>query len=175
MRLSVHWAATNPNPRHGTAKLSQHLTNQVDILQEATRLLAGVALRSLDVMDGAVTLPQYRVLAVIADLGAVRSARVAEALGVEPSTITRIIDRLASTGHVERAVDPANRSAVTLRLTSTGRAIVRRVVDWREAELRRMLLALEPGDRAALTRGLAHMISESGGLYGAVAARRLSL
>jgi DNA-binding MarR family transcriptional regulator len=155
--------------------VTQHLANQVEILQEATRLLAGVALRSLDVMDGTVTLPQFRVLAVLGDLGVVRSARVADALGLEPSTITRIIDRLASTGHVQRAADPANRSAVTLRLTSTGRAVVRRVADWREAELRRILLTLEPADRAALTRGLARMISESGEHYGAIAARRLPL
>lgn len=155
--------------------MSEQLANQVEILQEATRLLAGVALRSLGVLDGAVTLPQYRVLAVLADLGAVRSARVADALGLEPSTITRIIDRLASAGHVQRGADPANRSAVTLRLTSTGRAVVSRVAAWREAELRRIILTLEPGDRAALTRALTRMISEAGEHYGATAARKLPL
>ena len=40
-----------------------------EVLQAATRVLAGVALRSLDVLDGAVTLPQFRMLAVLADLG----------------------------------------------------------------------------------------------------------
>ena len=39
------------------------------MLQAATRVLAGVALRSLDVLDSAVTLPQFRLLAVLADLG----------------------------------------------------------------------------------------------------------
>jgi DNA-binding MarR family transcriptional regulator len=155
--------------------LTEQIANQVQILQEATRLLAGVALRSLDVLGGAVTLPQYRVLAVLADLGPVRSARVADALGLEPSTITRSIDRLASAGHVQRAADPVNRSAVTLRLTSTGRAVVSQVAAWREAELRRMLLPLEPGDRSAMTRALARMINEAGERYGAAAARKLPL
>jgi hypothetical protein len=42
-----------------------------DVLQAATRMLAGVALRSLDALDAAVTLPQFRPLAVLADLGPV--------------------------------------------------------------------------------------------------------
>jgi hypothetical protein len=37
-----------------------------EVLQAATRVLAGVALRSLDVLDSAVTLPQFRLLAVLA-------------------------------------------------------------------------------------------------------------
>ena len=43
-----------------------------EVLQAATRVLAGVALRSLDVLDSAVTLPQFRLLAVLADLGPAR-------------------------------------------------------------------------------------------------------
>ena len=38
----------------------------VETLQAATRVLAGVALRSLDVLGGEVSLPQFRVLAVLA-------------------------------------------------------------------------------------------------------------
>ena len=64
------------------------------MLQAATRVLAGVALRSLDVLDGAVTLPQFRMLAVLADLGRARSAQVARALGLDASTVTRLADRL---------------------------------------------------------------------------------
>src|ERR1039458_7694498 len=44
----------------------------VEVLQAATRVLAGVALRSVDVLDGAVTLPQFRMLAVLAGLGRAR-------------------------------------------------------------------------------------------------------
>ena len=58
----------------------------VEVLQAATRVLAGVALRSLDALDGAVSLPQFRVLAVLADLGCSRSAQVADALGLDAST-----------------------------------------------------------------------------------------
>ena len=62
----------------------------VEVLQAATRVLAGVALRSLDVLGGTVTLPQFRMLAVLADLGRARSVQVARALGLEASTVTRV-------------------------------------------------------------------------------------
>ena len=61
-----------------------------EVLQAAKRVLAGVALRSLNVLDGAVTLPQFRMLAVLGDLGQARSAQVARALGLDASTVTRL-------------------------------------------------------------------------------------
>ena len=53
-------------------------------LQGATRLLAGVALRSLDVLDGAVTRPQFRMLAGLASLGRARPVQAAQGLGWRP-------------------------------------------------------------------------------------------
>ncbi|MGI8451937.1 MAG: MarR family transcriptional regulator [Streptosporangiaceae bacterium] len=70
-------------------------------------MLAGVALRSLGVLNGTVTLPQFRMLAVLAGLGRPRSAEVARALGLDASTVTRLVDRLVATGHVTRAASRA--------------------------------------------------------------------
>jgi len=92
----------------------------VEVLQAATRVLAGVALRSLDVLDGIVSLRQFRVLAVLADLGCSRSVQVADALGLDASTVTRLADRLVAAGHVVRGSDPGNRTVVTLELTDAG-------------------------------------------------------
>ena len=83
------------------------------MLQAATRVLAGVALRSLDVLDGIVSLRQFRVLAVLADLGCSRSVQVADALGLDASTVTRLADRLVAAGRVVGS-DPGNRTVVTL-------------------------------------------------------------
>lgn len=73
-----------------------------EVLQAATRVLAGVALRSLDALDSAVTLPQLRLLAVLADLGPVPSGQVARTLGLDRSTVTRLA--------------PADQEAVTAAL-----------------------------------------------------------
>ena len=145
----------------------------VGVLQDATRLLAGVALRSVDERGGAVSLPQYRVLAVLADLGKVRSARVADALGLGASTVTRLVDRLAAAGHVLREDDPTNRSAVILQLTPAGRHLVTGVVAWRQAELERLLLLLTPAERRSLAIGLAQLVEVASEGYGTTTAPSL--
>jgi DNA-binding MarR family transcriptional regulator len=147
--------------------VTDEIADGVEALQEATRMLAGVALRSMDVLDGEVSLPQFRVLAVLADLGQVRSVRVAAALSLEPSTVTRLVDRLVAAGHVGRSTDPSNRSAVILELTGSGRRLVADVAAWRRQELRRILLRLDPSARAALTVSVHQLVEAAGEGYGA--------
>ena len=140
----------------------------VEVLQAATRVLAGVALRSLDVLGGAVTLPQFRMLAVLADLGRARSVQVARALGLEASTVTRLADRLAAAGHVIRGSEPGHRSVVTLELTATGRGLVSQVTAWREQELARILGQLPPAGRVQLTAALRQLVDAAGEGYGTI-------
>jgi hypothetical protein len=77
-------------PATGEQLPAGQAAGMAEVLQAATRVLAGVALGSLDVLDGTVSLPQFRVLAVLADLGRSRSAQVADALGLDASTVTRL-------------------------------------------------------------------------------------
>jgi DNA-binding MarR family transcriptional regulator len=147
----------------------------VEALQAATRVLAGVALRSLDMLGGTVTLPQFRVLAVLADLGRTRSGRVARALGLEASTVTRLADRLVASGHVTRGSDPYHRGVVTLALTRDGRHLVDRVQGWRRGELSRILSSLASADREAATRALRQLVAAAGEGYGPVRHRLVLL
>lgn len=137
-------------------------------MQAATRMLAGVALRSLNVLDDEVSLPQYRVLAVLAGLGRVRSRQVARALGLDASSVTRLVERLVAAGYVARGSDPRNRIAVTLELTGAGRDLVIRVAAWRHQELTRILGQLTPGEREALTGALRRLVEVAGEGYGAI-------
>ncbi len=143
---------------------------QVEALQAATRVLAGVALRSLDVLDGAITLPQFRMLAVLADLGRSRSSRVARTLGLDASTVTRLAGRLVTAGHVARGSDPRHRSVVTLELTPSGERLVSAVSQWRQRELSRIVAGLPAGVRAQLTSVLSQLVASAGEGYGGVAA-----
>jgi len=147
----------------------------VETLQAATRVLAGVALRSLDVLGGEVSLPQFRVLAVLAELGRARSGRVARALGLEASTVTRLADRLVNSGHVTRGRDPRHRGVVTLALTPSGEDLVARVLQWRRDELSRILGHLAPVDREAATRALGLLVEAAGDGYGSVRHRLVLL
>ena len=141
----------------------------MEALQAATRVLAGVALRSLDVLDGAITLPQFRMLAVLAELGRTRSSRVARALGLDASTVTRLAGRLVNAGHVARGSDPRHRSVVTLELTPSGERLVSAVSQWRERELSRIVAGLRPAARARLTGVLDELVASAGEGYGVAA------
>jgi len=140
----------------------------IEAMQAATRVLAGVALRSVDVLDGAVTLPQFRMLAVLAELGRARSVQVARALGLEASTVTRLADRMVAAGHVVRGREPGHRGGVTLELTASGQELVRQVAAWREQELSRIFRQLPPAARAQVTTVLSQLVAAAGEGYGMI-------
>jgi DNA-binding MarR family transcriptional regulator len=141
-----------------------------EVLQAATRLLVGVALRSLDALGAAVTLPQFRLLAALADLGPAPSGQAARTLGVDRSTVTRLADRLVAAGHVSRGSDPRHRGVVILELTDSGRDLVAKVDAWRQQELAQIMGRLAPTGRAAVTGALGQLVHAAGDDY-ATAAR----
>jgi DNA-binding MarR family transcriptional regulator len=74
----------------------QGSTPQGDVvaLDLLTRTLVGVALESLEVLGGRVSLAQFRLLLRLDELGRVPSSRLATALGLGASSVTRMVDRL---------------------------------------------------------------------------------
>ena len=155
----------SPELTHGTA----------EVLQAATRMLAGVALRSVEVLDAAVTLPQFRLLAVLADLGPVPSGQAARTLGLDRSTVTRLADKMVAAGHVTRGSDTRHRGVVTLELTASGRDLVATANAWRQRELARILARLTPAEQAAVTASLGLLVRAAGEEYGVTAHRPVPL
>jgi DNA-binding MarR family transcriptional regulator len=160
--------STMGSPSKTAQALPELEPGTLEVLQAATRVLAGVALRSVDVLDGAVTLPQLRMLAVLADLGRARSVQVARALGLEASTVTRLADRMVAAGHVTRGTEPGHRGVVTLELTATGQELVNQVVAWREQELARILRQIPPARRIQVTNALRQLVEAAGEGYGLI-------
>jgi DNA-binding MarR family transcriptional regulator len=146
-----------------------------EVLQAAMRVLAGVALRSLDVLDSAVTLPQFRLLTVLAHLGPVPSGQAARTLGLDPSTITRLADRMVGAGHVARGTDPRHRGVVTLELTASGRDLVAAADAWRLRELARIMGRLAPSEQAAVATALRLLVGAAGDDYGITVSRPVPL
>ena len=107
----------------------------------ASRAFVGLTARSLAGIDGDVTLPQFRALVVLAVRGPQRSIDIAEELRVNPSTGTRMCDRLVRKGLVRRTRSSSDRRVVRLRLTKAGHDIVEQVMDRRRAELERLVAA----------------------------------
>jgi len=57
----------------------------------------------------------------------VRPGQVADAVGIEPPSLVRIIDQLVAAGLVLRQDDPSDRRAKTLSLTTSGKIIAERL------------------------------------------------
>jgi DNA-binding MarR family transcriptional regulator len=120
----------------------------------ASRVLLGVAVRSLAEVEDTVTIPQFRTLVVLQAHGQMNLNRLAGLLDVTPSTALRMIDRLLAAELVSRRDNPDNRREVLLELTDAGRSIVERVTAKRRAEIARIVAGMPAGRRAELTAAL---------------------
>ena len=133
----------------------------VDAVMTASRVLVAVAARSL-AAAGDVTLPQYRALVVLATRGPQRGIDLAEALGVNPSSATRLLDRLSRGGLIRRTRLRADRRAVRVALSPAGRELVAEVTQRRRQEVERLLEAL-PAEQHQLVVTALHAIAEAAG------------
>ncbi|WP_233412978.1 MarR family winged helix-turn-helix transcriptional regulator [Nucisporomicrobium flavum] len=111
----------------------------VQALMLASRAFVGMTARSLAAVEGEVTLPQFRALVVLAVRGPQRSIDIAEELRVNPSTGTRMLDRLIRKGLVRRTRSMSDRRVVRVRLTPAGHDIVEQVLLRRREELEQLV------------------------------------
>lgn len=107
----------------------------VEAVMAAARVLVGLSARAVAAVDDVVTLPQMRVLMMVASRKGVNLAAVANALGVHPSNGTRVVDRLVQAGLLDRRDDPNDRRNLVLELTAHGRDLVERINDHRRAAI----------------------------------------
>jgi DNA-binding MarR family transcriptional regulator len=125
-----------------------------DAVLTASRLLLAVSARSVAAVDDTITLPQLRLLVVLDTKGPVKLIELAEHLAVNPSTATRMVDRLTAAGRVVRTANPATRREVILELTDEGRRVVREVTEHRREEIHRIVARMEPSTRQGLVDAL---------------------
>lgn len=134
----------------------------IDAFIGASRALVAVAARSLAGLEDEVTLPQFRVLVLLATHGAQRSADLAGHLGVTPSTASRMIDRLVRKGLVHRSRMREDRRTVRLHLTQAGRQVVVEVTERRRAEIERILRQIPKGEWPRLSDALRTFATAAG-------------
>jgi DNA-binding MarR family transcriptional regulator len=127
---------------------------QVDAVMAAARVLVGATARSFVAVEDTVTLPQWRVLVMVAGRGTAKLGEVAEGLGVHPSNVTRACDRLVAAGLLTRRDDPSDRRSLMLTLTTAGRAFVQRVDDHRRETIRSVLRKLPAEQRPVIASAM---------------------
>jgi DNA-binding MarR family transcriptional regulator len=132
------------------ASRSDVSNDQVDAVMRVSRALMGVTAASIAQVDDRVTVPQLRVMMMIATRGALNLVAVAAGLGVSAPNASRICDRLLKAGMLDRSEDPDDRRHVALTLTADGDALIERVIRHRRNAIRRILRTMAPRDRSGL-------------------------
>lgn len=97
-------------------------------------------------------------LAELADAGALSQQELADRLGLEKSTMSRLAAGLERREWLSRERDPANRRFYRLRLTTQGEDIANRVGQHFRTYHAALFEALTPAERAGLESGLAGLI-----------------
>ncbi|MGA2521552.1 MAG: MarR family transcriptional regulator [Acidimicrobiales bacterium] len=151
-----------PVPGHADSALEPNDEEVTEAIILASRALVGIAMRSLAGNADDVTLPQYRTLVVLACGGPRRLADLAEALGVSPSTATRMCDRLVRKELVSRTRDELDRREVKLAITAAGRRIVADVTHRRRDEVSDLLGAIPVPLRRQLVSSLTLLAAAAG-------------
>lgn len=137
-----------------------------DAVSLASRVLIAVAVRSLAAAPADVTIAQYRVLVVLTSRGPQGTGALADDLGVAPSSVTRLCDRLVSKKMVTRDPSPQSRRNVEISATDQGTALVTSVTRARRREITRIVGSIPASRRRALVRSLQEFAAAAGEVPG---------
>lgn len=133
-----------------------------DAVLTASRLLVAVSARSIAAVDDTITIPQFRLLVVLDARGPLKLTAIAEALNVNPSTATRMVDRLVTAGLIDREPNPTSRRELVVSLSRKGRTVVTNVTKRRRAQIAEIVGQMSPTSRRGLVRALS-AFTQAGG------------
>ena len=101
---------------------------------------------------GKLTPSKIRALDLLSEHGGLRVGELADRVGIDDATATRLVDRLEQIGVVGRTSEPGDRRATTVALTPAGEELVVGIAAQRQLFFCDVLDALEPAERAELVR-----------------------
>ncbi|OPC78453.1 hypothetical protein B4N89_36685 [Embleya scabrispora] len=121
---------------------------------DAARALVLLWSRSPEAVSPRLSPSQLRALQAVAALPGVNLTRLAVELGAALPTASRLCDRLAAAGLLERIPAPASRREVGLVVTGAGLRLLDEVAERRCEDLLDVLETMSVESRAELVRGL---------------------
>jgi DNA-binding MarR family transcriptional regulator len=133
------------------------LVQEVVELQRQVGRIIGQHVPSLWI-DSGLTITQLRSLFLIGSKGSTNFTKLAEALGVTPSNVTGIVDRLEEQGLVSRTQNPEDRREMTLQATDKGEALVSNLKEAGVKQMTEILSLLSAKELSSLIRGLSAFI-----------------
>jgi DNA-binding MarR family transcriptional regulator len=115
-----------------------------------------------EVSSGELSAGGVSAIFAVARLGPLRATALADAEGVAPASMTRIVNALEEQGYVRRTPDPTDGRAQVVTLTEAGEAVVREGTAARVDAVRRRLAALPEADRAAIATAIPALVRLAG-------------
>jgi DNA-binding MarR family transcriptional regulator len=113
--------------------------------------------RAIEELGAMIPPAQVRALLIIAAADDLNVTGLARLLGASPSATSRLCDRLASAGLLDRLPAVASRREILLQLTESGQRLAAWIREQRRAALLRVLEEISPDGRADLTLGLSEV------------------
>ncbi|MEY9212799.1 MarR family transcriptional regulator [Thermobifida halotolerans] len=121
--------------------------------------VAGLLQGDQQVLSHPVSLSQAFALDELGTAGGPLSQReLAERLGLEKSTVSRMVADLERKGLLHRERDPANRRVHRLRITERGRQLRAHLAELFQQRYDRWSAAMAPDEREALLYGLSGLV-----------------
>ncbi len=105
------------------------------------------------------SIPEWRVIAVLAQEPGLTAAEVAARTAMDKVAVSRAVSRLEASGRVRRDAVRGDRRRQQLALTREGRDVYSKVVPWALEYERRLVEALDPAALRALDDAL-HRLTE---------------
>jgi DNA-binding MarR family transcriptional regulator len=109
-------------------------------------------------MDLNLTIAQVKSLILIAHEGSTNTKTLAEELGVTPSNVTGIVDRLVKQGLVSRQENPEDRRMLQIRVTDKGEAILASLREETISSMSEVLAHMSKEELSSLARGLSSLV-----------------
>ncbi len=145
---------------------------QVDAVMVSAQALIGVVAQSVVEIEDRVTLPQLRVLVLVASRGTMNLAALAAALDIHPSNATRACARLVKAGLLNRQASTIDRRNYLVSLTVDGHSLIDTLVAHRRKAITAVLERVPAARRRALVIAV-RTFSEAAGEASADEAARL--
>ena len=123
------------------------------------------ATRTPEFPDPHVTMAQMRALMLLSAIGEARMSDLAHQLGIAPSTLSSLVDRLVESGLVNRKDDPRDRRSVVVALAPAGMRMLDQFNELGADALRSLLEQVPAKDIVTVNKAIELLVA---------AARRLS-
>src|SRR3954447_26885137 len=155
-----HSATIERQPADGGALVEQAEAFEAH-WSEVIRFLLNKKLRSAMYRgpEGELSHTELGAIGLLADREC-RMSELASQIGLSESSATRLVDRLAASGLVERGTSPTDRRCVTARLTKEGRGSLAKIRAARRDFLGEILITLPEDERAEMVRLFGRVVEE---------------